>query len=493
MRIAFDVRHASPVAMAYVASALRAVQNLRSRSWQFRCLGPVPTSWRELVEDTPAEASGYCDTDLFVQLAPWHATPSILTRGTTEAIIADLDGIAVPPDRRSLACLLQLRQHHAIHVLRDADARTLRNLVGPAYPFRTGTPEMLAAHWARMCIPPRRVPNRIRLVAAMATGDPVADHSRRVRDALATHGAVECIATPADAIRLVRAADTIPTLFIVGDHAAHAWVAEWQRRAGGVLLLHGEYLAHQVYGRYGIAGLAHEASGELSRPVTTTEAAAWLMEPHTSPVRCLPRTSPILVHSNVIRETLANRGINAHVVPYVLPMGLPSSWAPSATLRVLVHAEAASEVAQALDLLNRWGIPNEVTWLGTVPTRLLRAYGIRAKVVYTTKSEQIATLLDDIDVVLLHRQHASGGVHPTLIATLSAGVPSVCVEAEARLLDIPSYIVTVPDRLSPLLLAEAIRRAGTLPRQAVAEERTSYIAKHSTTAFMNAWRCWMGW
>jgi hypothetical protein len=73
-----------------------------------------------------------------------------------------------------------------------------------------------------------------------------------------------------------------------------------------------------------------------------------------------------------------------------------------------------------------------------------------------------------------------------LLDCIAFGLPAIATESMARDMDAPPFVATIPDKLSPLRVAEAIiaqgRHRSTAPRE-IESQRIAYLADHSAERY----------
>lgn len=191
----------------------------------------------------------------------------------------------------------------------------------------------------------------------------------------------------------------------------------------------------------------------------------------------LARTWPAGALDKPARQAARDRLVHTGAGPRQVVLGLFGSMPPT---------RALEDCVWALELLRGWGVDARLhvmglKWADAEPLDWLCAeLGIRQHVWFADRGNKAAyqdhLLAADVGVDV--RSTLSLGASEVLADCLGAGLRTVTSAALADAAGAPGYVVTVPDHLSPVLLAEAVM--ALLDRSANTEaERLAYAADRS--------------
>jgi glycosyltransferase involved in cell wall biosynthesis len=157
----------------------------------------------------------------------------------------------------------------------------------------------------------------------------------------------------------------------------------------------------------------------------------------------------------------------------------------------IVGKEKGMELcASAIDLLRSWHIPAELYFVGNVNyfkddlKNICHRYGVTDYVHYFDHfldEDVYREFLIASDAALQLRVYGLGQLSAALMDCISAGLPSVATKNLAESCEAPGYVSTVPDRFSPLQIAEQLALIwGCRNGHAAWEEaRTAYLSTHN--------------
>ncbi len=218
----------------------------------------------------------------------------------------------------------------------------------------------------------------------------------------------------------------------------------------------------------------------------------------------------MMVHSVVQQAEIKQRfGVEAHVLP-CCPTELFSDQELQADLRNAARERlrippgvfcisSFGEVARdkgmhtciaALDLLRSWNIPADLYFVGDADEqiseiyRLAFLYGIE-KHVHASPGYVDDKIYRDFliasDAAVQLRTERNGAICSPLLDCISAGLTAVATVDAAASCEAPEYIVTVPDRHSPLQVAEQLAQIweSRTSRDMYADARVAYLKSHN--------------
>lgn len=337
-------------------------------------------------------------------------------------------------------------------------------------------------------------------------------------DAQAPSGAAYRVSPLTAGVYLDRTFDAV--LSVAGNSLYHVPVLEYLADYGGPCLAHDNRMV-EVYR----AWLGGEAAAELvsapGRPVSAEELEHMLRDLDTLPNLgygpVAHQAAPLIVHAHDLADRIAREtGVTPHVLPFV-PYNLPSdaSLGHDARLRAreacgldpeVTHVatfglvdrrtKAADVLIDAMAWLGSWDVPCHLHFVGPVPPHeslILRRFaaelGVADRITFHGRVDRAAferwLLATDIAVQL--RTSSVLSLSGALADCIVHGTPTITNERVATEMGAPSYVQPLPDRLSPLLLAEAIAKMAShtaeVSHRARADEREAerrrYLEAHS--------------
>lgn len=249
----------------------------------------------------------------------------------------------------------------------------------------------------------------------------------------------------------------------------------------------------QVFEQYGGPCILHDP-GSLPAPV---------ME------QVIERASPLIVHTARQEAEIKERyGADAHVTTccptvFFMDQDLTSFAKQAARERLGIartdfvvssfgHADRANGMRAclfAIELLRSWKVPAELFFVGSVSEkdeihRISTLYGIEGHVHTVASSEDDKICRDFMiasDAAVQLQAYRFGMLPTALMNCISAALPCVTTNDLATACDGSAYAATIPNRFSPLQVAEqlaAIWEAQS-PRADRADARAAYLASHN--------------
>jgi len=300
---------------------------------------------------------------------------------------------------------------------------------------------------------------------------------------------------------------------VLGNSHYHIPVFRFFEEYGGPCILHDSRLTHIYHYRLGRAAFADFARSILGRHVSDQEIDLWLRDrelPSLFIEPVLKRAKPLIVHTRSYQAILRERyGIEAQLTTFCPNMYFPEeelqpSWRRSARARLGIAPEAflistfgfvgkekgMDACIIAIDLLRGWNIPAELYFVGDPQKlageirRIASLYNVEAHV---HASEQFVSedryreymLASDAAIQL--RAYGFGQPSAALVDCVSAGLACVATNELVLSCDAPAYVRAVPDRASPLHVAEQLAAIweGGRDRIENTEARRSFLAAHN--------------
>ena len=275
---------------------------------------------------------------------------------------------------------------------------------------------------------------------------------------------------------------------VIGNSHFHLPVFEVFERHGGPCILHDSRLVQIYYYRLGHQRFMEFAASLLGRGVRDGEVETWLQDrdlPSLFVERIIERANPLIVHTRQYQALLRERyGVTAEVTAFCPNMhfseeelspaarrgararlGVPSDRFLISTFGFVSKAKGMEQCIIAVDFLRGWNIPAELHFVGDTLDlageirRVAGAYGVSGYIhaaggFVNEHSYRDYMLASDAAVQL--RTYGLGQPSAALADCISAALPCVASSELAQSCDAPAYVLTVPERSSPLQLAEQL-------------------------------------
>lgn len=171
------------------------------------------------------------------------------------------------------------------------------------------------------------------------------------------------------------------------------------------------------------------------------------------PARCLlPFTAEELTPAS--RDAARNR------------LGIPSDQHVIVSLGMINHDKGAMPCLNALEQLHYWNVPSHLYLLGPIQNGMFDHVHDTIARLGLTESVHIWDQVSDPEIyrdlliagdcAIQIQTHMPGAFSGALLDCLSAGLPTICNTHLGTIMNAPSFVKTVPDELSPLLIAEQL-------------------------------------
>jgi glycosyltransferase involved in cell wall biosynthesis len=310
---------------------------------------------------------------------------------------------------------------------------------------------------------------------------------------------------------------------VVGNSHFHLRIFELLLRYGGACIAHDARLLGFYAILLGRDRALALASQELGRPVTDDDLNRWLTDEGTLEALFLGEiaksAAPMIVHSRVTARIVGERH---GVAPAYIPFSIYRPWSPDAltpaarvaarerlalpqgevviaTFGFVHESKAPEECVWALETLRGWGFPASLHFVGGTNNMreggadlrdLIGHLGLSAHVRFA-KSDYVAEqtfqdYLAGADLGIQLRTYGLGGLSGAVLDCAAAGLPTVTNASLGEAVGVPgSYFRTIPDALSPVLLAEALAellKAG-LAAQRPEPERRAFSESRSSRGY----------
>ncbi len=275
---------------------------------------------------------------------------------------------------------------------------------------------------------------------------------------------------------------------VIGNSEFHLQIFNLLLRYGGAAIAHDARMLGFYRVLLGMERARAVASAELGRSVAPEEIDAWLANEAELPTLFLGELAaactPLIFHSPRTARLAAER---YHIPAHWLPFSLQRPW-QTAALRPAARAAARArlglsgeeivlasfgyvheskcpeECIWALEMLRGWGIAARLVFVGavqgdglplrTVAERLALADRVQFLDAYTSEAAYRDWLLA-ADLAIQLRRFGFGSISGALSDCIAVALPTIANAELAEAMEAPSFVRTIPDPVSPVLLANA--------------------------------------
>jgi glycosyltransferase involved in cell wall biosynthesis len=300
---------------------------------------------------------------------------------------------------------------------------------------------------------------------------------------------------------------------VLGNSLFHQQIFEVFEQYGGPCILHDARLTQFYYYRFGHEKFLEFAKKLLGRSVSAEEVSVWLQDINPPSLLIEPiieRASPLIVHTRTQQAELKRRyGAEAQVTTSCPNnqfnhdeltqtrkqtarerLGIPLTTFLISSFGHVDRVKGSDTIILAIELLRSWNIPAELYFVGGATLQkedvdgLSAMCGIGAYVHAVPNFVDEATYRDFLiasDAAVQLRLYGFGQFSAALADCVGAGLPGVANSDLAKSCDAPAYMMTVPDRFSPLQVAEqlALIWEARADRAAHEEARADYMGTHN--------------
>jgi glycosyltransferase involved in cell wall biosynthesis len=299
---------------------------------------------------------------------------------------------------------------------------------------------------------------------------------------------------------------------VMGNSHFHTEVFDMLMRYGGACIEHDNRLLGFYRFLQGEQHTRAVAERELKRPIEPGELEKWLGDEATLDATFLgelaERSQPLCVHSRGTARLVRER---FDITPTYLPFSVYRSWSASefnsanrlrardrlglarhevavVSLGYVSSSKAPEDCIWAIEMLRGWNIPAKLYFVGEQSdfarlTSLRDSLGLESHVRFApeyTPENIYRDYLLAADVAVQLRTHLLGGLSGALLDCIAVGLPAVANQDLATSMETPSYVAVVPDRPSPVLIAEALANlVGSRGSPSIDEERRAYCGVHN--------------
>lgn len=228
------------------------------------------------------------------------------------------------------------------------------------------------------------------------------------------------------------------------------------------------------------------------------------------PESVLKRAQPLIVHTPTQQAEIRRRfGLNAHLLPYcsfrtfeeeeISPsakvavrekLGIKPGVFLVSSFGTVTAEKGVHSCIAAIDLLRSWNVHAELFFVGDATAekaaidRIATLFGL-GKYIHLLSQRVEESYYRDLlvasDAAVQIQTHLTEYPSGSLADCINAGLPCVTTRHMAASCDAPAYVHAVPDRFSPLQLAEtlAVLRETASWLTSHANARKNYVKKHS--------------
>ncbi len=304
------------------------------------------------------------------------------------------------------------------------------------------------------------------------------------------------------------------TLAVIGNSHYHLGIFDLLLNYGGACVAHDARLLHFYAGLLGRERTLDVASREVGRPVDWSTVEGWLSNQRSLPTtflsEVLEAASPTFVHSMVTQQFIKrHHAVETHYLPFAVYRQIGPEFAgPGGRERArqllgfgadekviislgdIIDDKAIIECIWAAAMLVSWGMSIRLVLAGrsepaftTYLTHLIGSLGMSDRVQISAGHVDERTyqaLLIGADAAIQFRTYGLGGLSGALLDEIAVGLPTVANASLAEAMQAPSYVLAVPDGISPVLAAEQLATIMESPgRVRNEEERRAFCATHS--------------
>ncbi len=303
-------------------------------------------------------------------------------------------------------------------------------------------------------------------------------------------------------------------LSVLGNCSSCIRGLEIFERFGGPCILHDVGFAQIYFERFGPDEFPKFAGHLLGRSVSKEEVQSWLEQRVQPPSlfleRVIQRASPLMVHSATQQALLKKQyGVHAHLLPCCPTvhfdsedlaadnrrdtrerLGISPDAFLIASFGAVSKANGADSSILAVELLRSWKIPAELYFAGNADSyereveRIARLFDVAERVHYGGGLQGEAAQRDFLigaDAAVQLQTHGFGKPPREVTNCVSAALPAVATHDAAKSCEAPSFVSVVPDKFSPLQVAEQLATIweAQIERDSLGGARNAYLRTHN--------------
>ncbi|MGH7101460.1 MAG: glycosyltransferase [Acetobacteraceae bacterium] len=276
---------------------------------------------------------------------------------------------------------------------------------------------------------------------------------------------------------------------VLGNSDFHLGIFRLLLRHGGAAIAHDARMLGFYRILLGMERARAVAFAELGRPVTAAEIENWLADEAGMPTlffgELAAACTPLIFHSPLTARLAAGR---YRIPPLWLPFALYRRWSaealqpaerPAARVRLglppeevvlasfgyVTATKCPEECVWALEMLLAWGVPARLVFVGALEgdraalRALVQRLDLSDRVSFLDGYQSEAEYRDWLlaaDIGIQLRSFGFDGLSGGLADCIAAALPTVANAELAEAMEAPAFVHTIPDPVSPVLLANKV-------------------------------------
>jgi glycosyltransferase involved in cell wall biosynthesis len=273
---------------------------------------------------------------------------------------------------------------------------------------------------------------------------------------------------------------------VLGNSHFHLQIFHQLLRYGGACIGHDSRMLGFYRIMLGMDRATLLATRELGRPVKPDDIDRWIKDEDSLEAlhygEIVAAADPMVVHSPLTARLMHERyGVEPALLPFCIyrpwhaedlaqravarrRLGLSDDEVVIVTFGFVDKTKAPLECIWALEILRGWDVNASMHFVGANAglhelNHAAAELGLADKVVFRGEFVSDQTYRDYLvaaDLGVQLRLTYLGSLSGALLDCIAAGLPTVTNASLAEMMDAPSYVRRVPDKISPLLVAEAL-------------------------------------
>ncbi len=302
---------------------------------------------------------------------------------------------------------------------------------------------------------------------------------------------------------------------VLGNSHFHTKIFDLMLDYGGACVAHDARMINFYAVLKGQEAALKVAAEEMGRPVEPGELDVWLHNQRRLPTLFLSEianaASPLFVHSGTSKKLIKDLyDVESRLLPFAIYRPLPSRLrtpAGRAHARRILNVgasdplivtfggvypdKAPEECLWSLYMLASWGVKAKLAFAGVAARSmelrlrgLARELGVADQVIFYSEpvsERRYQLFLAASDAAIQLRTYQLGGLSGGLLDCIAAGLPTVANAHLRDAMESPEFIRSVPDGISPVLIAEQLLSILSSPgeREAADEMSHAYYESHN--------------
>lgn len=280
---------------------------------------------------------------------------------------------------------------------------------------------------------------------------------------------------------------------VVGNSHFHTKIIENIKLFGGCCIAHDNRLTDFYYHIHGKQKFAFILEKSLGRSVSIEETEGWLQNAEILPTifydELILSSQPLIVHSKIIQNKIKKiYNYQAEYLPFCIyshfteqeldlgsraktreKLGIPKDKVVIISLGDVRYVKGALECIWTISILRQWGINADFYFVGKdylniqkSEKDLIKSLDLENHIHFSQEwvnDNEFNNYILGADFAIQLRKGLIGGASGCLQNCISAGLPVVANYDLAQSIEAQELAYTVPDNLSPILIAESIYNA----------------------------------